>query len=345
MKQQSRITVFISYCHKDEAIAHLLAHILRGHKINCLIDRQMQAGQKFDSRLQGMIKDAGLILVLLTKAAAESAWVNQEIGFAKAHGKPIWPIGVESGIEPYGMLLTTQAYSLFDWSDPHHAIKRLVRALRNAATDEGSQYGNLGLDHVIEGKLERSRFIVAQLLRLAKVKTGKLEILCQAAFSIFAASDDPMYREAGGHSPEYVDLLLQEKQAYETVLKSRECVFKLMLWPVRAYEARYLAVRYASLLAWLEQQKDKPNIQFVCAQYPGPNRLIVPGECLIEGFKLHSHPGYEMTIVRYQDDQIRAAAEQFRQTFDRSVSSKDVVIQRIRELYEQTSKLTTNSSH
>ncbi len=127
--------VFISYSRKDEAVAHLLAHILRANKIECLIDRELRAGQKFDSRLQQMIKEANLILVLLTKDAASSVWVNQEIGFATAHGKTVWPLAMETDIQPYGMLSTTQAYSLFDWSNPLEAIDRLVRALHDVVLE------------------------------------------------------------------------------------------------------------------------------------------------------------------------------------------------------------------
>ena len=277
--------VFISYSRKDEAVAHLLAHILRANKIECLIDRELRAGQKFDSRLQQMIKEANLILLLLTKDAANSAWVNQEIGFATAHGKTVWPLAMETDIQPYGMLSTTQAYSLFDWSDPLEAIDRLVRALHDVVPEIANPYEQFGFDHVIEGKVERTRFLAERLHELTEEESRPLVILNQAAFSIFAASDDPMYRAAGGHSPEYMKLLLAERQALKELASMANCSFKMILWPVRAYEPKYLAVRYANLLSWLEEVKDDPTIEYVCSQYPGPNRLIVMGE---SGYALHS---------------------------------------------------------
>jgi hypothetical protein len=60
------VKVFISYSRRDEAVAHLLAYILRANQIDCLIDRELRAGQKFDSRLQHMTKEANLVLVLLS---------------------------------------------------------------------------------------------------------------------------------------------------------------------------------------------------------------------------------------------------------------------------------------
>jgi TIR domain len=337
------VKVFISHSRKDEAVAHLLAHILRANQIDCLIDRELQAGQKFDSKLQHLIKEANLILVLLTKDASRSPWVNQEIGFAIAHGKTVWPLAIETDIEPYGMFSTTQAYSLFDWSDPAMAIQRLVSALQNSVPEMANPYKQFGFDHVIEGKSERTRFIADRLRELRKDQSRRLVILHQAAFSIFAASDDRLYREAGGHSPEYMELLLEERKALDELVSMPNCSYKVILWPVRAYEDRYLAIRYANLLVWMEKVRDDPTVEYVCAQYPGPNRLIVMGEFLADGFKLHHHPGYEMTVVKYQEEQIEEAAAVFHQTFGRPVNGKETARERIRQMYEKVSNLSVGS--
>ncbi len=181
-----------------------------------------------------------------------------------------------------------------------------------------------------------------RLHELTKEKSRPLVILNQAAFSIFAASDSPMYRAAGGHSPEYMQLLLAERQALEQLTEMPNCSFKMILWPVRAYEPKYLAIRYANLLSWLEKVQDDPTIEYVCAQYPGPNRLIIMGEFLVEGFKLHHHAGYEMTVVKYQTEQIEAAAAEFHTTFGRSGDSRVAAIQRVRQMYENVSELSVH---
>jgi hypothetical protein len=337
------VKIFISYSRKDEAVAHLLAHILRANQIDCLIDRELRAGQKFDSKLQQMIREANLILVLLTKDASRSAWVNQEIGFAAAHGKTVWPLAIETDIEPYGMLSTTQAYSLFDWSDPSLAIQRLVAALQTRVGDTANPYKQFGFDHIIEGKIERTRFLVDRLGELRKDESRRLVVLHQAAFSIFAASDDPMYREAGGHAADYMKLLLAERDALDKLANMPNCSLKMILWPVRAYEDKYLAIRYANVLSWMEKVRDDPTIEYVCAQYPGPNRLIVMGEFLVEGFKLHHHPGYEMTVVKYQTEQIDEAAAVFHQSFGRSGDSKETARKRVRQMYEKVSELSVGN--
>jgi len=328
------VKVFVSYSRRDEVIAHLLAHILRANDIECLIDRELRAGQEFDSRLQQMIKEADLVLVLLTKDASRSAWVNQEIGFAKAHGKTVWPLAIEADIEPHGMLSTTQAYSLVDWSHPTLTIQRLVAALQSGVSETADPYRQFGFDQVIEGKIARTRFLVDRLNELRRRGERRLVVLNQAAFSIFAASDEPMYREAGGHSAEYMELLLAERRTLEELTSMPDCSFRLILWPVRAYEAKHLAMKFTNLLSWMEKVQDQPGIQYACGPYPGPNRLIIMGKFLIEGFKLHNHPGYEMTVVRYQPDQIERAAAQFQEAFGRSGDNKETARKRVRQMYE-----------
>jgi hypothetical protein len=288
--------IFISYSRSDESIAHLLSYILNGKGIKCLIDRELRAGGRFDESLQNIIRQADLVLVLLTNAAISSPWVNQEIGFAIANEKPIWPLAIERDIEPRGMLSTTQSYSLFDWSDPHTAIDRLVGALLSVAPAKDNYLTEFGFDLVLQGRVARTRFLARRLQELAGETDRRLLVLNQAAFSIFAASDDPMYREAGKHSEEYMSLLLAERKALNNLVLQPHCSFRLILWPVRAYEPKYLAVRYETLLRWMSKVKEHPNIEYVCTPYPGPNRLIVADEFSIEGYKLHHHPGYDMNF-------------------------------------------------
>ncbi len=332
--------VFISYSRKDEAVAHLLSYIFREKGVDCLIDSSLRAGDQFDVHLQQMIRACDLLLILLAENAANSAWVNQEIGFAIAHFKPIWPICIDRDIRPYGMLSTTQSYSLFDWSDPYLAVDRLISALKTPQHKSKNKYKQLGFDQIIAGRIERTRFIAHRLRELLKEKTKRIQVLNQAAFSIFCGSDDPMYRESKGHSAEYVKLLLEEKSALDELVRKPNCTLKMILWPVRAYEDKYLAVRYKNLLSWMQSVKDDPTIRYVCAQYPGPNRLIVNGEFMAEGFKTNNNPGYPMTIVKYRREQMEEASEEFHTTFGRAGGDKASTIEHIKQMYENVSQLT-----
>jgi hypothetical protein len=301
-------------------------------------------GHAFDINLRQMIKDANLILLLLTKSSISSPWVNQEIGFAMAHGKPIWPLTMEKNIQPIGMLSTTQYYSLFDWSDPSRSIDRLVEVLREAPLEsESMNYTQkLGLDQVIYGRIERTKFAIARLRELRDRIDAPLVIYIQAAFSSFAVSDDPMYREAGGHSDEYMQLLLQEHELLENLTDQPCTKFKMLLWPVRAYDDKYLAIRYLNLLNWMKKVKNDPTIEYACAQYLGPNRFIIPGMFCIAGYKLHHTSGYEMSIVTYDGSKIEDVLNEFNYVYNQASQADDAkgrAIQQIESMYKRVSHL------
>ena len=334
-----RQKVFISYSREDEAIAHMLVYILRNNRIECFIDRDSIVGKRFDDQLKNKIKESDLILVLLSRNAAHSPWVNHEIGFAIALEKHIWPISIEKDAKPDGMLSTTQAYSQFDWSNPQQSIDKLINALHNAPLAVSNPNRELGFKYIIEGKIDRTKFIVDQLREMTGKVDRKITILIQAAFSIFCASEDEMYRESGGHTDEYMKLLLEERRELDRLARSPNCSMKMILWPVRPYEDKYLAVRYKNLLEWMENVKDIETIDYVCAQYPGPNRIIVMGEFMIEGFKLSYQTGYGMTVVKYQEEQINNATDEFHKTFYSAKVGKNMTIKHIKDMYSKVSKL------
>lgn len=338
--------VFISYSWEDEAIAHLLAYILSRNHIQCLIDRQLSTGKPFDSNLKQMIKEADQVLLLLTQSSLSSAWVNQEIGFAMAHGKPIWPLAMEEDIEPIGMLSTTQSYYLFDWSDPPQTIRRLVKVLKDISTDSKPDDYPMkqGFDQIITGKIERTRFIVDRLQKLRKQKGRPLKLYIQAAFSPFAVSNDRMYKEAGNHSDEYMKLLMKERGLLDEIAKEPRTHLTMLLWPVRAYENQYLAIRYRNLLNWMKKAQGKSNIEYACARYLGPNRLIVPGEFCVAGFKLHHTSGYEMSIVTYDSSKVEDVVKDFEYVYNRvskGGGTKQRAIKEIESMYRKVSQLST----
>lgn len=305
--------VFLSYGRQDEAIAHLLAYILTQHGIRCFIDRQLPAGKPFDPILRQMIKNADLVLVLLTKTSISSDWVNQEIGFALAHDKPIWPLAMENDIQPQGMLSTAQSYSLFDWSDASRTIDNLIKALHGVLpnADPYNHYRELGADQVIAGKVERTRFLIARLEELLNGEDHNVVLYLQAAFSSFAISDDLMYKEAGRHSDEYMGLLLKERELLSSLGHRPGTILKMILWPVRAYNREFMEIRYQNLITWMKEVQKDPTIDYVCAQYVGPTRLILRDEFCIEGFKLHHSSGYEMSVVKYERSRIEDAIREF----------------------------------
>lgn len=331
--------LFISYSHTDEIVANLLVHILKTNGIECFYDRQLPAAQAFDVNLQEMIKEADVVLLLLTKSAASSAWVNQEIGFAIAMQKPVWPLAMEEDIQPRGLISTTQSYSLFDWSDPSRTISKLVEALETHSLHHANPYKAFGLPQVIRGKIPRTKFIVDGLRELKQSGTSEISLCNQAAFSIFSASDEPLYREIGDHSDVYIDLLLEERRILCELIEEKRILLKLILWPVRAYDDKFLAIRYKYLLEWMKSTVGNNMVTYVLAQYPGPNRYIIEGEFCIEGYKLHHTSGYQMSLVHYDKSKIAMALGEFNAVFEQADKDKLATINKIEKMYEKVSKL------
>lgn len=328
--------VFISYSRKDEAVTNLLAMLLKDRGIECLYDRRLEPAAPFDSNLRGMIQKADLVLVLLTSAALSSSWVNQEIGYALALQKPVWPLAMERDIEPQGLILRIQSYSLFDWSDPDRTVTTLVESLKTHGKKTSDPYMAFGLSQVLEGRVARTDFLVRHLESLRDDETPEVTVRNQAAFSIFCASGHDLYREAGKHSDEYMKLLLKEQELLLELIDLGRIRLRLILWPVRAYEEKYLAVRYETLLKWMEERIDDGRVEYIVAQYSGPSRYIVGEQLCLEGFKLHHTSGYKMSIVHYDRERIDKALMQFDVTFFAAQSTKEAAIREVKRRFDET---------
>jgi hypothetical protein len=330
--------VFISYSRSDQALAHLLAYILTTGGIKCYLDRAIRAGRYFDHEIKEMIRKADVVLVLLTRSSINSAWVNQEIGFAIAHDRRVWPLALEEDLEPTGMISMTESYALLDWSNPAEAIENLLHALRRDAGGEGDLPA-VGLDQVLTGRIARGKFIAQKLRELARDTDRKITIYHQAGFSVLGVSDDPLYPVPGVHTPEYVQALKEERAALDALVSSPHTTFRLMVWPVRPYDERHMAPRFCSLLDWLRSKLDDPSVEYACGPFPGPkNRHIVLGEFVLEGYKLEQTPGYEMSVVRYQPGKVREAAQEYEAIWRQLWrGDKRAVVKQVEEMYAKVS--------
>lgn len=326
--------LFISYAREDESTAVLLALHLEQRGIECLYDHKLRVGEKFDDQLQAMIRQSDHVLVLLTNAATSSAWVNQEIGFSVALSKPVSPLAIVRDIESEGLLEMIQQYSIFDWRDPGRTLDNLANTLLTSSASAYA-YKALGLEQVLRGKVARTEFIKSALTDLRSSENRQVVIRNQAAFSIFCASEDPLYVEAGNHRPEYMQALIKEKQALLDLISTGARI-ELILWPVRAYDHRYLGIRYKYLLKWMKAERDNENVQYVVNPYIGPNRYIGNSDWCVEGFKLHHATGYEMSIAYYDHQHIDSALREFNAVFYQTNRDKDEAITRIEKMYEET---------
>lgn len=342
--------VFISYSREDSALVHLLDYVLRKNDIICTYDRKLLPGQEFSKEIQEMIEKADTMVVPWTENASNSNWVNQEIGFAVGLKKTIIPIGIEKDEFPNGMLSSIQSYALFDYDNSEKTVDGLIKAIKSVKSSSANNFyfeKNLDLDFAIDGREQRTSFVIETLKDLCELD-NEFTVYCQAALSAFSVSKDEadVYERISGHSRTYMKLLLEEREQFERLLEKRNVEMRIILWPIRKYNKQLLELRYKTLLGWMEEKIKNPpraKVDFVCAKYIGQNRLIISNspkqDMLFEGIKRKSTPGYGVNILSRKRDKINTAISDFESVYQaaclNNLQGKGAIneIERIRKAY------------
>jgi len=163
-----------------------------------------------------------------------------------------------------------------------------------------------------------------------------LQICIQAAFSHFAADETGSY---DGQPAEEVEVALSQKKALMQLCLQPRTNLELLIWPKRTYPQAQLQQRYRNLLVWMEEMVSAHNIEFLCAEYSGPNRFIVQNHFCLEGYKQHPTTGYDLTIVKYRKAAIDASLKDFMKAYAKAQGegqTKQTTIDYIRELHSRT---------
>jgi hypothetical protein len=131
MAQKVPLTVFLSYPREDLWLAYKLQKILTEVGIFVyLAELFPEPGVTLWEKIKEMIQKSDVIIVLWTKNAKNSAFVNQEIGYAEGlKTKLIVPL-VERGAIPEG-LLAGREYILYERGRDAEAFSSLCHALYN----------------------------------------------------------------------------------------------------------------------------------------------------------------------------------------------------------------------
>jgi hypothetical protein len=99
--------VFLSHSSKDIDLVATLHDRVRGVGIDLyLAEHDVRPGALLSTKVQSAIERSHAVIVLLTEAAANSAYVQQEIGYALRCDRPVVPL-VEAGL-PVGSLAMLQ---------------------------------------------------------------------------------------------------------------------------------------------------------------------------------------------------------------------------------------------
>ncbi len=135
-----RFNVFVSHSMRqdDLGIVYEAARQATARGISCYIaERDWQFGQSLPAKIEGAIKACDCFVAFWTQGGAHSAFVNQEIGFARACGKTRILV-VERGVPVKGFDIEKEYIELDRWN-PLQAISMLNDYLSGLALEKEQQ--------------------------------------------------------------------------------------------------------------------------------------------------------------------------------------------------------------
>lgn len=149
METSSKINLFISYAHEDEALKNELdKHLImlkRSGKIEVWNDHKIIAGQEWDEQIKTELEKANIILLLISADFNNSEYIwNKELASAlKRHDKgtarviPIILRKCEWQDMPYAKLqaLPTGAKAVTEFSDKDEAFTDIASGIRLSVND------------------------------------------------------------------------------------------------------------------------------------------------------------------------------------------------------------------
>lgn|GEM_PF-615558 len=88
-------SIFISYCHVDQLYARRLADALAKKGFEIWFDLRVNPGRKWSQEIEANLDNCGAVIVVMTSAARQSKWVENEVLRALRRKKDIFPLLLE----------------------------------------------------------------------------------------------------------------------------------------------------------------------------------------------------------------------------------------------------------
>ena len=118
------LSVFISHSSSDYEVITKVKETLEVQGFHVyLAEEDVRAGTSLPAKIEDAIRQCDVVLAILTSKASKSAWVQQELGYAKAIGKLIIPL-VEEGVNVTGFL-TGVEYIRFNPENLDSALQKI----------------------------------------------------------------------------------------------------------------------------------------------------------------------------------------------------------------------------
>jgi TIR domain-containing protein len=127
----SRIEVFLSHSAHDLEHVALVKRQIEALGVDVyLAEHDLRPGTSIAAKVQGAIEACHALVVLITSNSIDSAFVQQEVGLARAFGKPIVPI-VEKGVDTSRLgILRELEYLELDLDRPEVALAKVSASLQ-----------------------------------------------------------------------------------------------------------------------------------------------------------------------------------------------------------------------
>jgi hypothetical protein len=126
-----RLEVFLSHATADRDHVALVQRQIEALGITVyLAEHDPKPGTSIASKVEAALERCHAVVVLITTNSVNSAYVQQEVGLARAHDKPILPI-VDKSVDPQtlGMLSEVERLEL-DVHRPAEAMARISESLQ-----------------------------------------------------------------------------------------------------------------------------------------------------------------------------------------------------------------------
>lgn len=150
-------TIFFSHSAKDKEWATWIFRSIHPIGIQVyLFEHDRQPGVLISQKIKAAILKSDAITVLLTPHSQSSAYVQQEIGFAEAHGKLVIPL-VWPGVPKSALaMLEGREFTDFDPTKPHIALNSLIAYLNQLKTNKESTQAVVGFGALLLAALALS---------------------------------------------------------------------------------------------------------------------------------------------------------------------------------------------
>ena len=343
----SDIRFFISYSRKDRQLAKRVEAALLGLGHDARLDEALEPGLSISPEISEMIARSHVFVPILTEHSQVSAWVQQEIGYARRSGVVVLPVATR-GIEPDQMIGGLKA--IVD-DGTGMQVKASLQKL-NLETILTPPPEGLLIGEVARSPEERVKLLGHEAGKLERL--GEFGVFRQlGALSSFSIPDerlsDPVWRKREGLRPRsryYHRLQRLERQAFEVHARHRG--FKLVIFPSISLSKKIYPViedlikaghlcseaarevmetarktRLATLAEFLQDARDlnPAKRQVRISQSLSERNLTIVGSWFMAESRRPKRGGYEQTIINRQPLSVLEAVAEFDAIFEEIGSS------------------------